>query len=60
MQLGSGDMPKTLNGRLSANLANGRLTGTDILEELAGVGKFLGYQGNPQAVINISQLGGRR
>lgn len=58
MQLGSGDMPKTLNGRLSANLANGRLTGTDILKELAGVGKFLGYQGNPQSITNIAQLGG--
>lgn len=58
MRLGSGDMPKSLNGRLSANLANGRLTGTNILKELAGVGKFLGYQGNPQAITNIMQLGG--
>ncbi len=58
MHLGAGDMPKTLNGKLSASLANGHLAGTDILKELAGVGKFLGYQGNPQSVTNIAQLGG--
>ncbi len=58
MRLGAGDMPKTLNGKLTASLANGHLAGTDILKELAGVGKFLGYQGNSQSITNIAQLGG--
>ncbi|HXJ40838.1 MAG TPA: AsmA family protein, partial [Bryobacteraceae bacterium] len=42
MQLGAADMPRTLNGALNLNIANGRLAGTNILNELAQVGKFMG------------------
>ncbi len=52
MQLGAGDLPRTLNGTLSANVLNGKLLGTNILKELAGVGKVT------ESLTNIAHLGG--
>ncbi len=39
---GSDALARTLNGTLSFNVANGRLEGINILNELSKVGKFLG------------------
>ena len=46
-------MARSLNGTLNLQLANGRLAGVDILNQLAGVAKFLGYRQNSQAYTDI-------
>jgi uncharacterized protein involved in outer membrane biogenesis len=59
LSLAPGDeMAKSLNGDLNLQLTNGRLAGVNILNQLAGVAKFLGYRQNPQAYTDIVQLAG--
>ncbi len=54
------DIAKTLTGKLSLNLANGRLAHVDLLNQLAEVGKFAlaGKQNPAQPFTNIVQLTG--
>jgi uncharacterized protein involved in outer membrane biogenesis len=55
----SNDIARTLNGKLSLNLANGRLAGIDLLHEIASVGKFLGgAAGAPKGFTEIAGLTG--
>ncbi|MGA2989629.1 MAG: AsmA-like C-terminal region-containing protein, partial [Candidatus Korobacteraceae bacterium] len=52
------DIASTLNGRLSLNLTNGKLTKVDILQQISQVGKFQSL-GRPAAnFTNIQQLSG--
>ena len=53
------DIARTLSGKLSLNLDNGRLAGIDLLNELAKVGKFTGgTQAAAQSFTNIVKLSG--
>jgi len=55
----SNDIARTLNGKLSLNLVNGRLAGIDLLHEVASVGKFLsGAAGAPKGFTEIAGLTG--
>ena len=58
VSLTDAEMVRTLNGTLNLNLKNGRLAGVNILNQLAGVAKFLGYRENPQAYTDLVQLAG--
>jgi AsmA protein len=58
VSLSGAEMARTLNGNLNLQLKNGRLAGVNILNQLAGVAKFLGYRQNPQAYTDIVQLAG--
>jgi uncharacterized protein involved in outer membrane biogenesis len=52
----SGDITQTLNGTFSLNLANGKITKLDLLNELSKIGKFGGV--GAKGVTNISQMSG--
>ena len=52
------DMAKTLNGTLSFDLTDGRITKLDLLNKLAEVGKFAGVRQNAQAVTDVTKLTG--
>lgn len=49
---------RTLNGKLSLDLRNGRIMGMDILNELSSIGKFVGFSHTPQQFTNVVQLTG--
>jgi hypothetical protein len=49
---------RTLNGKLSLNLQNGKLMNMDLLHQLASVGKFLNLPRPAQNFTNIAQLTG--
>jgi AsmA protein len=49
---------RTLNGKLSLNLRDGRLMNVDLLHQLATVGKFLNLPRAQQNFTNIAQLTG--
>jgi uncharacterized protein involved in outer membrane biogenesis len=53
-----GDMARTLNGNLNLRLTNGRLAGVNLLNELANLGKFVGYAQRAEPFTNIVQLVG--
>jgi len=52
------DIAKTLNGKIQVQMGQGRLAGVRILNEVAGIGHFLGYTKNPEAFTNIVKLTG--
>jgi len=52
------DIARSLNGTLNFNLNNGKLTGVSILNEMAKIGKFLGYSPKSELVTNILALAG--
>ncbi len=54
------DIAKTLNGKLSLNLTDGRLAHVNLLNELANIGKFVssGMPGTTQPFTNIVKLTG--
>lgn len=51
-----GDLARTLNGDLHLRLTEGRLAGVNLLNELANLGKFLGYTQRSEPFTNIVQL----
>jgi uncharacterized protein involved in outer membrane biogenesis len=52
------DIARSLNGVFNLKLTNGQLAGTHLLNQLAGIGRFVGYANSPQAFTNIVQLAG--
>lgn len=52
------DVARGLNGTLKIDLAGGRLNGVQILNEMALVGKFTGFQKTAEQFTNINKLGG--
>ncbi len=58
MKLGAGDPAKTLNGTLNLSLVKGRLAGMNVMNELASVGKFLGFSPQPDNATNIIKMAG--
>jgi uncharacterized protein involved in outer membrane biogenesis len=54
----SSNLASTLNGRVSMNLANGKLAGLDMLNQLSAIGKFAGFAQNAQPFTNIAQMAG--
>ena len=51
-------MARTLNGSFSLDLRNGRIVGMDLLNQLASIGKFVGYSRAPEQFTNLAQLTG--
>jgi len=51
-------MARTLNGSFSLDLRNGRIVGMDLLNQLASIGKFVGYSRAPQQFTSLAQLTG--
>ena len=58
MKLGAGDPARSLNGTMNLSLVKGRLAGMNIMNELASVGKFLGFAAQPDNATNILKLAG--
>lgn len=54
----SADTARSLNGRLSLNLQNGKLAGIDMLNTLASIGKFLNLTKQAEPFTNIAKLTG--
>jgi uncharacterized protein involved in outer membrane biogenesis len=54
----SADTAKSLNGKLSLNLQNGKLAGIDMLNQLASIGKFLNLTKQAEPFTNIAKLTG--
>lgn len=52
------DIARSLNGTLAFKLNDGKLTGVSILNEMAKIGKFLGYSPKSELVTNILALAG--
>jgi AsmA protein len=52
------EFASALNGAVEVQLADGRLAGVQLLNELAGVAKFLGYNASNATFTNILKLGG--
>ncbi|MGE5647690.1 MAG: AsmA family protein [Acidobacteriota bacterium] len=52
------DIARTLNGTLSLRMTKGRLQGFNLMNEIASVGKFLGYQNTNQGATDITLLAG--
>lgn len=55
---GTDALARSMNGTLSLNLTKGRLAGVNIMNELASIGKFVGYSVNPQNLTTIEKLSG--
>ncbi len=56
---GTSNFAQSLNGQLSLDLSDGRLAKVDLLNQLAGIGKFLGYsQASRQPFTDITRLNG--
>jgi uncharacterized protein involved in outer membrane biogenesis len=49
---------RTLNGSFSLDLRNGRIVGMDLLNQLASIGRFVGYSRAPQQFTNLVRLTG--
>jgi AsmA protein len=54
----STDTARTLNGKLSLNLQNGKLAGIDMLNTLASIGKFMNLTKQAEPFTNIAKLTG--
>jgi uncharacterized protein involved in outer membrane biogenesis len=54
----SADTARTLNGKLSLNLQNGKLAGIDMLNTLASIGKFMNLTKKAEPFTNIAKLTG--
>jgi AsmA protein len=54
----SADTARTLNGKLSLNLQNGKLAGIDMLNTLASIGKFMNLTKQAEPFTNIAKLTG--
>src|SRR5271167_964207 len=54
----SGDIVQTMNGMLGLNLANGKITKLDLLNELSKIGKFSGAGTAAKGYTSISQMTG--
>ena len=51
-------LAKTLNGKLNLNLLNGKIGGIDLLNQLAAIGKFAGYNKAAEPFTNVAKLTG--
>ncbi|HWD99563.1 MAG TPA: AsmA-like C-terminal region-containing protein, partial [Bryobacteraceae bacterium] len=51
-------LARSMNGTVALNLTKGRLAGVNIMNELASIGKFVGYSVNPQNLTTIVKLSG--
>jgi AsmA protein len=49
---------RSLNGVASFSLENGRLAGVDLLSEIAGLGKFLGFGKQASSGTPVARMGG--
>jgi uncharacterized protein involved in outer membrane biogenesis len=54
----SGDIVRTLNGMLGLNLANGKITKLDLVNELSKIGRFSGAGTAAKGYTSISQMTG--
>ncbi len=54
----SDQIARTLNGTMSLDLRNGKLVGVDLLNQLAQVGKFVGFNHAATNFTNLMQLTG--
>lgn len=52
------DIARTLNGRLSLNLADGRLANVDMVQQLSAIGKFQNLGRTAQNFTKLQQLSG--
>jgi hypothetical protein len=52
------DIAKSLNGKVQFQMSQGRLAGVQILNEVASIGRFLGYSRTPESSTNIVKLAG--
>lgn len=52
------EMARSLNGTMQLQLTNGRLNGVQVLNELAGVGKMLGFLKIKETFTDIVKFGG--
>ncbi len=52
------DIARTLNGRFSLNLHDGKLAGVDVLQQLSAIGKFQSIGRNAENFTKLSQLSG--
>jgi AsmA protein len=52
------EIARSLNGALNLRLTKGRLTGTHVLNQLATIGRFVGYNPASQPFTDILQLDG--
>ncbi|HWR36182.1 MAG TPA: AsmA family protein [Clostridia bacterium] len=52
------DIARTLNGRMSLNLHDGKLANVDMLQQLSAIGKFQSLGRTAQNFTNLSQLTG--
>jgi hypothetical protein len=51
-------LARSMNGTLALNLTKGRLAGVNVMNELASIGKFVGYSVNSQNLTTIVKLSG--
>ena len=54
----SSDFARTLNGNVDLDLLNGKIAHIDLLNELAGIGKFLNLNRQAQPFTNVAKLTG--
>jgi uncharacterized protein involved in outer membrane biogenesis len=52
------EIAKTLNGKVQVQMGQGRLAGVQMLNEVAKIGRFLGYAKKPEAYTSIVKLAG--
>src|SRR5207245_7460849 len=50
------DIARTLNGNLNLNLVNGKLAGVNFLNEVAALGRIVGYPQRNELFTDIVQL----
>src|SRR5581483_5483935 len=55
---GTDALARSMNGTLGLNLTKGHLAGINIMNEMASIGKFVGYSANPQNLTTIVKLSG--
>jgi AsmA protein len=52
------DLVRTLNGRISVNMSDGKLTGVDMAQQLGAIGKFTGASKVGDGATHVSSLTG--
>ncbi len=52
------DIARSLNGKLSLLMGQGRLSGVPVLNEIANIGRFFGYAKKQDGGTNISKMSG--
>ncbi len=52
------EVAKSLNGKVQFQMGQGRISGVQILNEVANIGHFLGYSKKAESFTNISKLTG--